>query len=326
MSKAARPKGWEEFAAAAKGVDATLLQKLSLVFGSGRAMDDLIAIVENIEADANARSTAFASLMKNPKPEHFQLVRKQINDKVLGGAARLAMARFPNEDVPKALLTSWPERSIEWRAANITTLTSRAAWTKPLLDAMAAGKVARADLSPFQARQIRALGDETLNSQLTSVWGEIRDTPEAKKAELATWKKLLTANVGDATKGRAIFTAACGACHKMFGEGGKIGPDLTGSDRKNLDYLLGNIVDPNALVPADFRVSVFKLKDGRTVTGVVPEKTDKVLTIQTPVEKLTVERTQITEQQQLTQSLMPEGLLGALGEENVKHLIAFLMQ
>ncbi|MBL9116457.1 MAG: c-type cytochrome [Verrucomicrobiaceae bacterium] len=337
VASAPKPKGWDELVVRASARSGTSeraearttnpeITELSLVFGSGRAIDDLIAIIEKIENDANARSSAFASLMKNPKPEHFQLVRKQINDKVLGGAARLAMARFPNEDVPKALLNNWPERSIEWRAANITTLTSRAAWTKPLLDAMAAGMVSRADLSPFQARQIRALGDEALNKQLTTVWGELRDTPEAKKAELVTWKKLLTTAGGDATKGKLIFTAACGACHKMFGEGGKIGPDLTGSDRKNLDYLLGNIVDPNALVPADFRVSVFKLKDGRTVTGVIPEQTEKVITIQTPVEKLTVERTQISEQKQLAQSLMPEGLLTALGEENVKHLIAFLMK
>jgi putative heme-binding domain-containing protein len=112
----------------------------------------------------------------------------------------------------------------------------------------------------------------------------------------------------------------------MFGEGGAIGPDLTGSDRKNLDYLLGNIVDPNAMVPADYRVSIFKLKDGRTLSGVIPEQNERTLTVQTPVEKVVIERSQIAEQTQLTQSLMPEGLLTALGEENVRHLIRFLSQ
>jgi putative heme-binding domain-containing protein len=122
-----------------------------------------------------------------------------------------------------------------------------------------------------------------------------------------------------------IFMAACSACHKMYGQGGAIGPELTGSDRRNLKYLLENILDPNAVVPADYRVSVFQLKDGRTISGVIPEQTERTLTIQTPAERLVIERTQIVKQDQLTQSLMPEGLLTALGEENVINLIAYLM-
>jgi putative heme-binding domain-containing protein len=129
----------------------------------------------------------------------------------------------------------------------------------------------------------------------------------------------------DKSKGRMIFTAACSACHKMYGQGGAIGPELTGSDRRNLKYLLENILDPNAVVPADFRVSVFQLKDGRTLSGVIPEQTERTLTIQTPAERLVIERTQIVKQEQLTQSLMPEGLLTAWGEENVINLIAYLM-
>ena len=126
--------------------------------------------------------------------------------------------------------------------------------------------------------------------------------------------------------GEDYFNApTCATCHTLFGEGQKIGPDLTGSDRHNLDYLLGNIIDPNAVVPADYRVSVIKLKDGRTLTGVIPEQTDKVLTVQTPAERVSLQRSDVAEMQQLSQSLMPEGLLTALGEENVRHLISYLM-
>jgi len=140
-------------------------------------------------------------------------------------------------------------------------------------------------------------------------------------------KKLTEARLaqGDAAKGKKLFTAVCGACHKLYGEGGQLGPDLTGGDRHKLTYLLENILDPSAIVPADYRMSVFKLKDGRTVTGVIPQQTEKALTIQTPAEKLTVEKSQIQEQQQLPVSLMPEGLLAALGEENVVHLFRYLM-
>ena len=129
----------------------------------------------------------------------------------------------------------------------------------------------------------------------------------------------------DPAKGRMIFTAACSACHKLYGQGGAIGPELTGSDRHNLKYLLENILDPSAVVPADYRVSVLNLKDGRTITGVIPGQTERTLTVQTPAERITIERTQIVKQAQLPISLMPEGLLAALGDENVKNLIAYLM-
>jgi putative membrane-bound dehydrogenase-like protein len=330
FSQVAKPKAWESFAAKVASNDSIKdqLRDLNLVFGSGRAVDELIALIKQTEGDANARRSAFDSLMRNVKPEHFNLVKGQINDKVLGGVARLGLAKFADADVPKALLTTWPERSQEWRAANVTTLCSRAAWAKELLTFVEKHPAAREDITPYQARQLRNLGDEALTAQLTKVWGELRDTPEAKKQELAKWQTLLTKDAltkGDAAKGRLLFSGVCASCHKLYGSGAAIGPDLTGSDRHNLDYLLGNIIDPNAVVPADYRVSVIKLKDGRTLTGVIPEQTDKVLTVQTPAERVSLQRSDVAEMQQLSQSLMPEGLLTALGEENVRHLIAYLM-
>jgi putative membrane-bound dehydrogenase-like protein len=324
----AKPAHWEDFAKAAGTQQADLVRNVSLVFGSGRAVEELITLIKNGDGDANARRSAFDSLLRNPKPEHFAIARFMINDKVLGTAARLGLAKFADAEVPKSLLTAWPDRSQEWRAANVTTLASRAAWAKELLAFIEKHPAAREDITPFHARQIRSLGDDALNQQLTKVWGELRDTPEAKKQEIAKWRSSLTADTlakADAGKGRALFATVCAACHKMYGEGAAIAPELTGSDRHNLNYLLENIVDPNAVVPADYRMTIVKLKDGRTLSGVIPEQNEKAITVQTPAERVTIPRSDIAEMQQLSQSFMPEGLLTALGEENVKHLIAYLM-
>jgi putative membrane-bound dehydrogenase-like protein len=328
FGQVAKPQSWDKFAKLVSPSQGDLVRDVSLVFGSGRAVEELVALVKDAEADPNARRSAFASLTRNAKPEHFALVRGLINDKVLGGAARLGLAKFAEGDVPKVLLASWPDRSLEWRAANVTTLSSRPAWAKELLAAVEQNKIARAEITPFQARQIRSLGDAALNEQLSKVWGELRDTPEARQKEMVKWKALLTPEVlakADVSKGRLVFSTVCAACHKLYGEGAALGPELTGSDRHNLDYLLGNIVDPNAVVPADYRVSVVKLKDGRVLAGVIPEQTDKLLTVQTPAERVTVPRSDIAEFQQLPQSLMPEGLLEALGKARVPDLFAYLM-
>lgn len=324
----AKPAHWDDFVKALGAQQPDIVRNVSLVFGSGRAVEEIIALIKDGHGDANARLSAFDSLMRNAKPEHFAIARSMISDKVLGTAARLGLAKFSEGDVPKSLLTNWPDRSQEWRAANVTTLASRAAWAKELLTFAEKNPTVRGDITPIHARQIRSLGDEAVNKQLTKVWGELHDTPEAKKQEIAKWRSLLTAAAlaqGDASKGRALFTTVCAACHKMYGDGAAIAPELTGSDRRNLDYLLENIVDPSAVVPADYRIAIVKLKDGRTLSGVIPEQNDRTVTVQTPAERVSFLRSDIAEMQQLSQSFMPEGLLTALGEENVKHLIAYLM-
>lgn len=345
FSTAPKPRGWDEFSGSTGNLPGSenadkmpitpmsdgmpeLLRRLSLIFGSGRATEELIILVKDTEADANARRNAFTSLTRNAKPELLPIVRSLINDKVLATAARSALAAYDNPNIPKALLSPWPQRSEEQQAATITTLVSRASYAHALLDAVKSGSVPKKLISPYQARAIRSLNDDALTAKLTEVWGELRDTPEAKKAELTDWTAKLTPErlaQGDAAQGKAIFATACAACHKLYGEGGQLGPDLTGSDRHKLSYLLENILAPSAIVPADYRMTIFQLKDGRTLTGVIPEQTERVLTIQTPAERLTVEKSQITSQQQLPVSLMPEGLLNALGEEQVTHLFKYLM-
>src|SRR5438067_6457678 len=116
-------------------------------------------------------------------------------------------------------------------------------------------------------------------------------------------------------QGRVVFNLACAPCHTLYGEGGKVGPDLSGAGRDNLDYLLENIADPSAVVSADFRMSVVTLKDGRVLNGLISSKTDRTLTLKTMTEILTVERAEVESMEESSLSLMPEGLLEALKPE-----------
>jgi putative heme-binding domain-containing protein len=122
-----------------------------------------------------------------------------------------------------------------------------------------------------------------------------------------------------------LFTNVCAVCHTLYGEGGKIGPDLTGSGRANLDYLLANVVDPSAVVPAEYRMVIAKLKDGRVLNGIVSAKSDQIITLRMTTETVTLELSQIERLVESSQSLMPEGLLEGLGDTNVRDLIGYLM-
>ena len=95
------------------------------------------------------------------------------------------------------------------------------------------------------------------------------------------------------SRGRAVFDRVCGACHRLYGSGGEIGPDLTGSGRDNLDYLLENIVDPGATVSADFRMVVVAMRDGRVLNGLVKAQSPRTVTLQTQTEAIVLDRSEI---------------------------------
>jgi putative heme-binding domain-containing protein len=122
-----------------------------------------------------------------------------------------------------------------------------------------------------------------------------------------------------------VFNQLCASCHRLYGSGGQIGPDLTGAGRQNLDYLLSNILDPSATVAADFRMWVVVLDDGRVLNGIVIAQTPKTITLQTAKEKIPLARSDIETTQPSTASLMPDGLLQPLSEKQIRDLISYLM-
>jgi putative heme-binding domain-containing protein len=205
---------------------------------------------------------------------------------------------------------------------------SRPSFARVLLAEVAAARIPRAEVSAFHARQIRSLNDAALTKQLGEVWGELREPAADKRQFIAKLTSQLTharLAAADKSNGRMLFNTACAACHRLHGEGGQVGPDLTGSGRDNLDYLLDNIADPSAVVTADFRMSVANLKDGRVLNGVVATQTARTVTLKTMTETVTLERMEFTSLDESKLSLMPEGLLEALSETQVRDLIAYLM-
>ncbi|MEY3458636.1 MAG: hypothetical protein RL215_1793, partial [Planctomycetota bacterium] len=137
-----------------------------------------------------------------------------------------------------------------------------------------------------------------------------------------TLSTLATANL---EHGAEIFRQSCASCHKLYGEGKTIGPDLTGANRSNLEYLLLNLIDPSAVVPRQFTTSVIALRDGRILTGVIVSSTEQTLAIQTDKEQITVARSDVEETRDTGKSLMPDGMLDKLTEEQVRDLFGFMM-
>lgn len=302
-------------------------QELSVVFGDGRAVDELRALVVNAAADPDARRQALRAILAS-RPEGFApVLHSLLGDRAVTIEAIRGLALYDAPDTPAHLINASGIYSPEARAEMINTLASRPAYAKFLLQATRQGRIRPSEISAFHARQIDAFGDEDLRSELVTVWGEVRATAAEKKAQIEQLKRELQGqqfSVEELSQGRVVFNQVCASCHVLYGQGSNIGPDLTGSNRKQLDYLLENIIDPSASVGADFRAVLFSVDDGRILSGVVREQSERTVTIQTAQELITLERDQILESKPTPTSLMPDGLLQNLTPEQVRHLIAYL--
>jgi putative heme-binding domain-containing protein len=143
---------------------------------------------------------------------------------------------------------------------------------------------------------------------------------------IADYKRMLTRPGAkpDLTLGRAVYQKTCAQCHKLFGVGGTVGPELTGANRASLDYLLENILDPSAVIPKEYAATIIRLKKGRTITGIVKEETRVALTVVTANETLTIPLKEIESRVPSPNSMMPDDLLKTLGDADVRALVAYL--
>ena len=111
----------------------------------------------------------------------------------------------------------------------------------------------------------------------------------------------------------------------LYGRGGKLGPDLTGSGRSNLDYLLENIVDPNSAVSSDYRMNVVQLKNGRVLSGMITGQDKNSITLRMPGSEERISKLLIQKREALENSIMPVGLLDNMNVDDRRDLIGYLM-
>jgi putative membrane-bound dehydrogenase-like protein len=330
--KAEKPSAWDALQVTlSRSTNAALrdcARDLSALFGDGRAIEEVRRVVLDDKAGLAFRRAALLTLIDHRPQDLRSICEQLLTVRFLNSTAVRGLALFEDPAIGEKLTENYQRFHALERGAVIETLVSRPSFARALLKAMADGRIPRADVTAFQARQIRSFNDEALTKQLAEGWGQLRDSPADKQRLVTHLKTRLTPaalSLADKSAGRVVFNTACATCHTLYGHGGHAGPDLTGSGRDNLDYLLENMVDPSAVVNADFRMSIVDLKDGRTLNGVVIAKSDRTLTLQTQTEAVALERAEIDSIQQSALSLMPEGLLESLSETQVRDLIAYLM-
>lgn len=336
-----KPDGWSEVAvhSARDPKLAAKFEQLSAVFENRLSLADRIALLGDEKQTLDLRGALIRSIARDLEmsgetwsDEHEQavtLLGNLLSHRFLSVGAANGFARWSSSRATEVLIQKFPSAPAAGQVAIISALSERAGRARSLLLAVQREAIPRSAISSNQLRQIQLLGDEATGKLIAAIWPERSSLlGQSQMQQIQSLRELLTPesiDAGDLTRGKELFQQQCGKCHRLFGAGETLGPELTGAQRDNLNYWLQNIVAPSAEVNTEFRLSVVQLTDGRTLSGVITQRTPASFVLVSQDQSPLIKMDDVEEIRGLEQSLMPDGLLDALSAEDKRHLFAYLM-
>ena len=312
----------------ASPADPTLL-RLLLRSGDPAARAKALVIVRDRKAPAETRLALLPVLAETGPPAMADLLLGMIgggDPEAIQLAALAALQRFDGDPVASALLAKYPKLPARLKARTRTVLFGRKGWALAFLRGVDAGKFAAKEVTLDELRALAPHGDRTLDALVRKHWGNVQGgTPEERLAEVRRLNNDLRAGTGDAKTGREIFAKRCAACHKLFGEGAALGPDLTHANRADRDYLLVSIVDPSAVIRKEHLAYTIHTDDGLVLTGLIAEQTpERITLVNAKNERIPVPRNRIESLRESPVSLMPDNLLKDLKPQELRDLFRYL--
>lgn len=307
------------------------LQRLGVHFGDAIAVSAMERVAADRRQPVHHRREAVQALALAHLPSSLApllgLATDQTDGEVQREALR-ALSAFESGDVPATLLAKWSQWPTPLRRDIIGLLCARPAWARELLEALRSNVLARSELTENDVRRILAHKDTALAELLEKSWGKLRDrTPANIDEQLRHFRQVLAERPGDRTAGKAVFAKTCATCHKLFGEGYHVGPELTGANRRDPEYLLQRIIDPNRIVGKEYLVVVVQDVQGRTHSGImIEDSSQRVILKKENAQTIVIPRSDIEQMKITDKGLMPEGLPESLKEQDFCDLVAYLLE
>jgi putative heme-binding domain-containing protein len=300
---------------------------LGVKFGDENAMSAFRDLVASGAADAKDRQRALKALLDARDPGLADMLQRLLSEPALRADALTGLAQYDHAQTPAKILAIYESLTAEEKRSALATLAARPAYGLQLLQSIAEKRIPATDLSADLVRQLNNLRDPTVDKLLADIWGQVRPTAADKARLIAEHRKLLDDDPEmepDLHLGRAIFVKTCQQCHKLYGVGDTIGPDLTGSNRADAEYLLSNVFDPSGLIAKEYQSTLVVTADGRVITGIVTAEDDKSLTIRTATETLVVPKDEIDERSMSDVSMMPDDQLKLFSKHEILSLFAYV--
>lgn len=309
---------------------------LSLRTGDAAALKNALKTLADPKAPSAQRGAIAKVLAELGKREAadaiIAILAKEAGNEGLKRTLLQAAAKFGDNRIPEAVLKGWEGRIAGDRALRETALrvlAGRREWARVMLSYVDEWKVPEKHFSVDVVRQLSLHNDPEINAAIDRHWkGLLAVAPTEDMLKEATRiKEVLKSGEGDAAKGKVHFTTRCATCHKLFGEGREISPDLTGYDRGNIDFWLHAILTPSLEIREGYGGYLVKLKNGQLLTGLIAAQDAKGITIKDVAGNLTpVNQADIEKLDALPISLMPPALLTGISDADLRDLFAYLMK
>ena len=297
---------------------------LSQIFGDTMAVASALECVQDSSVAAAQRCSTLSLLLGQQNQEASQLLKVLIDEPALTLSAIRGYAVVRNDEAPAVLISRYSKLNAQQQRAVIETLASRKAYAEALLEALKMNQIQSSSIPVQVARSLKNL----LGKKFTDVYGALPVVGAEREHLIKKYKKLCKPSAvaaADASRGRAVFQKTCAACHVLYGEGGKVGPELTGANRANLDYILLNSVYPSLDVPHAYRTVSVLTVDGRVVNGVLAEEDGTKIVLRTPEQpRVVIAKEDIDFRKISPQSMMPDGQLDAMKPQEVIDLVKYL--
>ena len=301
----------------------TLAINISDLFGDTEAIQRALATLKDNNAPLEQRKKALKTLTAQQRPELLQEITQLLKDPALRLEAIRSVAAFDSEPWGKLLLNNYVSYNQEERLEVVQALSSRSGYGNLLTREIKENRIPKSEVPPSVARQLlRVVG-----SGFIEVWGPIESVPN-DAAAYEKYKQILKPEAlakGNLKEGKILFQNTCGSCHKMYGEGQVMGPDLTGSNRTDVDYLLFNVLEPSTEIQEDYKMVVITTRDGRTYSGNVISEDQRQLTLRiVGQEPVLINKSSIQSREVTPVSMMPPGLFENLTDQEIINLVAYL--
>lgn len=321
------PRGWA-------ALEKTLMQsqdsktrslalRLGQLFGSAEAGKARLAQLKDARTNLDERKDILLSFGQEVYTPAFGAIVGFLDDAALREPALRAIASYEDLSVPAEIISRYSSFSGLERSIAIQTLATRRTSALALFEALYRGTIPKGDVSAVAARQLNRI----IGPRFADFWGSIESLSKDKQVAMDRYRILLTdeyVSHADLVAGKALYEQTCASCHKLYGEGGEIGPDITGSNRADLEYILTNMIDPSGEIPEGYQLVTINMQDGRSYAGNIASEDDNQVTLRMIGQNVTIAKSDILSRQTLPVSMMPEGLLSALDDRQVRDLIAYL--
>ena len=301
--------------------------RLAGIFGDADALNSLRGIVGDELSESADRQQAMQALANIPNGLTVDLLHSMVlSDSELRAEALRQLVKISNENTSDLLLQVFKQLDTNQKSDAVTVLVTRRESSLKLLKAIQDGEINKTSVNAFSLEQLRAFADTEIDRQVEAIWPA--GTQQAIKAEeVSRLRELLSEQYlaeGDISQGRLLFYQTCFKCHRLFGEGGRVGPDLTGSGRKQVDYLLSNLLDPSAEIDAAYKLTTVISTAGRLYSGFVTYQDDRVVRIRTQNDEVQIQMNDVDEIIPTDKSMMPEGMLRELSDQQIRDLFLYL--